>query len=71
MLLTPGAFLRIGHNSEVVMQSLSLTNVQMQVVHGSAMVEVADLVKGTTMQVNMNSGTAQIEKRGLYGFDAD
>ena len=71
VLLTPGAFLRIGHNSEVVMQSLGLTNVQMQVVHGSAMVEVADLVKGTTMQVNMNSGTAQIEKRGLYGFDAD
>ena len=71
VLLTPGAFLRIGHNSEVVMQSLGLTNVQMQVAHGSAMVEVADLVKGSRMQVGIDGATTQIEKRGLYAFDAD
>lgn len=70
VLLTPGAFLRVGHKSEVVLQSLGLTDLQMQVIHGSAMIEVADLVKGTTMQVNMNGGTTQIEKRGLYAFDA-
>jgi hypothetical protein len=35
------------------------------------MVEVADLVKGTLMQVNMNGATTQIEKRGLYNFDAN
>ncbi len=71
VLLTPGAFLRIGPGSEVVMQSLGLANVQVQVVHGSAMVEVADLVKGTLMQVNMNGATTQVEKRGLYEFDAN
>ena len=71
VLLTPGAFLRVGHNSEVVMQSLGLANLQIQVVHGSAMVEVADLVKGTTMQVNMDGARTQIEKRGLYQFDAN
>jgi hypothetical protein len=71
VLLTPGAFLRIGHNSEVVMQSVGLANLQLQVVHGSAMVEVADLVKGTIMQVNMNGATTQVEKRGLYEFDAN
>jgi hypothetical protein len=71
VLLTPGAFVRIGHNSQVVMQSLGLANQQLQVIHGSAMIEVADLVKGTVMQVNMNGGTTQIEKHGLYEFDAN
>jgi hypothetical protein len=71
VLLTPGAFLRIGHNSEIVPQSLGLANVQLQVVHGWAMIEAADLVKGTLMQVNMAGATAQIEKQGLYEFDAN
>lgn len=71
VLLTPGAFLRVGHNSEVVMQSLGLANLQFQVVRGSAMLEVADLVKGTTMQIGMNGATTQIDKRGLYEFDAN
>jgi hypothetical protein len=71
VLLTPGAFLRIGHDSEVLMQSVGLANIQLQLVHGTAMVEVADLVKGTTMQVSMNGATTQVEKRGLYEFDAN
>jgi hypothetical protein len=71
VLLTPGAFLRVGHNSEVVMQSLGLANLQLEVVRGSAMVEVADLVRGTTLQIKMNGATAQVEKRGLYEFDVN
>jgi hypothetical protein len=71
VLLTPGAFLRIGHNSEVVMRSLGLADVQLQVVRGSAMIEAADLVKGSTLNVNMTGATTQIEKRGLYAFDAN
>jgi hypothetical protein len=71
VLLTPGAFLRVGHNSEVVMPSLSLANIQVQVIRGSAMIEAADLVKDTVMQVSMNGATASIEKHGLYAFDAN
>ncbi len=71
VLLTPGAFLRVGHDSEVTLQSVGLANLQLQVVHGSAMIEVADLVKGTTMQVAMNGATTQVEKPGLYEFDAN
>jgi hypothetical protein len=71
VLLTPGAFLRIGQNSEVVLQSASLANIQVQVVRGSAMLEAAELVKGATMQVTMNGATTQIEKHGLYEFDAN
>lgn len=71
VLLTPGTFLRIGHNSEVVMQALGLANIQLEVSHGSAMIEAADLVKGTIMQIHMNGATMQVEKRGLYEFDAN
>jgi hypothetical protein len=71
VLLTPGAFLRIGNNSEVVIPALGLANIQVQVVRGSAMIEAADLVKDTVMQVSMNGATVQIEKRGLYQFDAN
>jgi hypothetical protein len=71
VLLTPGAFLRIGNNSEVVMPSLGLANIQIQVVRGSAMIEAADLVKDAVLQVSMNGATTQIEKHGLYEFDAN
>jgi hypothetical protein len=71
VLLTPGTFLRIGHDSEVVLRSAGLANIQVEVVRGSAMIEVADLVKGTTMQVTLNGATAQVEKPGLYAFDAN
>lgn len=71
VLLTPGAFLRIGHDSEVTLQSLGLANVQLRVVHGAAMIEAADLVKGTIMHVKIDSATTQIEKRGLYEFNAN
>jgi hypothetical protein len=71
VLLTPGAFLRIGNNSEVVMQAVGLANIQLQVIHGSAMIEATDFVKGTAMQVNMDGATTQIEQRGLYAFDAN
>jgi hypothetical protein len=71
VLLAPGAFLRIGHNSEVVTRSLGLTDIQLQVVRGNAMVEADDFVKGSTMEVAMGNATAQIDKRGLYDFDAN
>ena len=48
VLLTPGSFLRIGHNSEVRLASASLSGVTLQVNKGSALVEVADLVEGSS-----------------------
>lgn len=70
VLLTPGTFLRVGHNSRVLFHSLGLADIQLEVVRGSAMIEAADLVKGARVQVHMDGATTQIEKRGLYDFDA-
>jgi hypothetical protein len=70
VLLTPGAFLRIGHNSETRLMSVGLAGVTVQVNRGSAMVEVADLVKGSTLTVDMDGSTTAVQKKGLYSFDA-
>jgi hypothetical protein len=71
VLLNPGAFLRIGHNSDVRMISAGLVDVRLQVNGGSALVETADPVKGSTLDVTVDGAVAQIEKGGLYAFDAN
>jgi len=71
VLLTPGVFLRIGDNSAVKMVSPSLTDTQVEVSRGEAMVEVAGLVKDNDITILDHEGTIKIEKEGLYRFVAD
>jgi hypothetical protein len=70
VLLTPGAFLRVGHNSEVRIVSAGLANTEVEIVRGASMVEVDQIIKGTNLGVQMNGATTQLEKNGLYNFDA-
>jgi hypothetical protein len=69
--LTPGVWLRIGNNSEVRLVSPSLTDTQVQLDRGEAMVEVAQLVKDNRLQILDQGGTTTLEKTGLYKFTAD
>lgn len=71
VLLTPGAFLRVGHDSQVRLITSGLADTQAQLDRGTAIVEVDQLIKGTNLTVVINGATAQIEKKGLYDFDAD
>ena len=71
ILLTPGVFLRVGDNSEVRMVSPELTNTQVAVLRGEAMVEVMQLYKDNNVRVLENSASTLLEKNGLYAFDAD
>jgi FecR protein len=71
VLLTPGVFLRIGDNSAVKMVSPSLTDTQVEVKRGEAMIEVAGLMKDNGIQVLDHNGSIRIEKDGLYRFSAD
>jgi hypothetical protein len=71
VLLTPGAFLRVGHNSQVRLISAGLADTRFELVRGSASVEVDQLIKGTNLAIVMNGGTTQIQKKGVYGFDAE
>lgn len=70
VLLTPGAFLRIGHDSEIRLASTGLVDTRVTLVRGSALLEAADVVKGATLDIALGNNTAQIQDKGLYAFDA-
>jgi len=70
MLLTPGVYVRLGHNSELKMISPGLADTQVQLDTGSAMVEVDELFKENDVSVVVDGTTTQIEKQGLYDFNA-
>jgi hypothetical protein len=71
MLLTPGVFLRVGHDSEVKMISPGLADTQVQLTNGSAMMEVDELFKENNVSVVVDGATTRIEKQGLYDFNAN
>ncbi|MBV9302269.1 MAG: FecR domain-containing protein [Acidobacteriaceae bacterium] len=71
VLLTPGVFLRIGDNTQIKMVSPSLTNTQVEVMKGEAMVEVAQLVKDNDIQLLDHGASMRLEKDGLYRVTAD
>ena len=71
ILLTPGAFLRVGDNSSVKMISSGLTNTELQVEKGRAMVEIAEIHDANNLRVDLNGASTRLVKTGLYDFDAD
>lgn len=71
MLMTPGVFLRLGDNSELQLTTAGLTDTQVTLVHGKAMVEATQIFKGTDLAVSVADSTATLEKKGLYEFNAD
>src|SRR5579872_828206 len=70
ILLTPGVYLRLGSNSSVKMVSTNLTNTQVSLDQGEAMLEVYQLYKENDVQISQSNANTRIEKTGLYGFDA-
>jgi len=71
VLLTPGAYLRMGPNSEMRLENAGLANSQIQLDRGVADVEVDQLINGTHLTFAIASTNVQIEKKGLYDFNAD
>ncbi len=71
VLLTPGSFLRMADNSSFKMFSNRLTDVRLEVLSGTAMIEVTEMVDGNQITVLDKDSTVTISKGGLYRFDAD
>ena len=69
LLLTPGVFLRVGANSSVQMISPSLTDTEVGLNKGHAMIEVAEIHPENYFRVSEQGVTAQLLKTGLYDFD--
>ncbi|MGA8027014.1 MAG: hypothetical protein WB992_07700 [Bryobacteraceae bacterium] len=71
VLLTPGVFLRIGDNSQIRMISPSLTNTQLEVIRGEAMIEAAGLMKDNSVQIIDHGASITLERNGLYRITGD
>jgi hypothetical protein len=70
ILLTPGVYLRLGSDSAAEMISPDLTNTQLQLNQGEALVEVDQIHPENNLRVRENGVDTQILKTGLYDFDA-
>ena len=69
ILLTPGVFLRVGDESSVKMISAGLTNTEVEVDRGHAMVEVAEIHPENSIRIDQNGVSTQLLKTGLYDFN--
>lgn len=68
VLLNPGSFLRIGENSEVVLDSVDLTAIAVRVVSGSAIIEASGVGKKNPIKVTTQELATEIVDDGLYVF---
>lgn len=68
VLLTPGVFLRLGQNSQVRMVKPSLVETQVEIISGESMIEVDDLVPGSSVAILDHGSSTTLIKAGLYRF---
>jgi hypothetical protein len=71
VLLSPGAFLRIDENSEVKIDSAGLSDVVIQVVSGSALIEDVAMDPRLAIRVIVGGAKLLIAGSGLYRFTND
>jgi hypothetical protein len=71
ILLTPGVFLRVAENSSVTMLSNKLVDTRIQVVSGSVMAEVGELLQDNAITLKFQDSEISLGKRGLYRIDSD
>ena len=71
VLLTPGVFLRIAENSSFKMISNKLASTRVEVLTGSAMIEVSELLPDNEIVLQFHDASINLYKNGLYRLDAD
>lgn len=71
ILLTPGVFLRLDKNTSVRMISSKLTDTQVEILKGSALVEADEILKDNRIAMKMGDSQTLLLKTGLYHFNAD
>ena len=71
ILLTPGVFLRMAENSSVRMLSNALADTRLEVVSGSALVEVGELLEHNAISFEASGRHMELAKKGLFRIDAN
>ncbi len=69
ILLTPGVFLRMAENTSVRMLSNALADTRLEVVSGSALVEVGELLEHNAISFEASGAHMELAKKGLYRID--
>jgi hypothetical protein len=71
ILLTPGVFLRLAENSSFRMVANKLSDTRVEVLSGSAMIEVSELLKDNAITVQFHQAQIELLKKGLYRVDSE
>lgn len=71
ILLTPGVFLRVGENSSLRMISNKLADTRVEVLSGSVMAEVGELLQHNAITLVFHGADVFLLKSGLYRIDSD
>jgi len=71
VLLTPGVFLRLAENSSFKMISNGLSDTRVEVLSGTAMLQVGELLKDNAITVRFHDADIALDKSGLYRLDSD
>src|SRR5882724_2995094 len=69
ILLTPGVFVRLGSNSSIKMISPNLTNTELALNQGEAMLEVDEIHSQNNIRISQPGVNTRVLKTGLYSFD--
>jgi hypothetical protein len=70
VLMTPGVFFRLGDDGAATLVSPSLTNTEIALAKGQAMIEVDNIHKDNLLRIQEDGTLTQLLKNGIYGFDA-
>jgi hypothetical protein len=68
LLLNPGSYLRMGENSQVVLDKVELYDIALHVAQGSALIESHGFTKDLPLAVKTGSLDTQIIRDGIYLF---
>jgi len=71
LLLTPTVFLRVGEKSAIRMLRNELSNTQIELLAGSAIVDSAEPTRGTSVTLRYRNWSLRILEQGMYRIDAD
>jgi hypothetical protein len=71
ILLTPGVFLRIAEDSSVRMISNKLADTRVEVLSGSVMAEVGELLQNNAITLIFHGADVSLLKKGLYRINSD
>jgi len=68
LLLNPGSYLRMGENTQVVLERVELSDIAVRILQGSAVIEASGVDKDLPLTVSTGKLTMEIIKDGIYLF---